>query len=211
MAAARPWRRRAFRPSWARNEPTNCSYSFHIHSMFFLTHWIELKTTGPWSSLVLLTAQHDNSRKKMISDPKLRWRIWLEKGLDGLVVILGGGMCEELNRDWARMMNLTRTESSVWGNRMAGRWAIGYVRAVYLQNFTAQHWPPHADSSHAGSSSNRRVDGLKIYRLPSAASSCVAKLSAALFSVAKSESVVIQWKLQNLSLYLSKFHYQTLK
>ena len=128
----------------------------------------------------------------MISDPKLRCRIWLGNGLDRLVVTLGGGMCEELDRDWVRMMNLTRTESSVRGNRMAGSWAIGYVQAVYLQNFTVQHLPPHADSSHAGSSSNRRVDGLKIYGLPSAASSCVAKLYAALFSVAKSESVVIQ-------------------
>ena len=62
---------------------------------------------------MLLTAQHDNSRKKMISDPKLRCRIWLGNDSDGLVVILGGGMCEELDRDWARMMNLTRTKSSV--------------------------------------------------------------------------------------------------
>ena len=46
----------------------------------------------------------------MISDPKLRCRIWLGNDSDGLVVILGGGMCEELDRDWARMMNLTRTE-----------------------------------------------------------------------------------------------------
>ena len=139
---------------------------------------------------MLLTAQHDNSRKKMISDPKLRCRIWLGNDSDGLVVTLGGGMYEELDRDWARMMNLTRTESSVRGNRIAGRWAIGYVRAVYLLNFTVQHLPPHADSSHAGSSSNRRMDGLKIYRLPLAASSCVAQLCSALFSVA--ESVVIQ-------------------
>ena len=49
----------------------------------------------------------------MISDPKLRCRIWLGNDSDGLVVILGGGMYEELDRDWARMMNLTRTESSV--------------------------------------------------------------------------------------------------
>ena len=49
----------------------------------------------------------------MISDPKLRCRIWLGNDSDGLVVILGGVMYEELDRDWARMMNLTRTESSV--------------------------------------------------------------------------------------------------